>query len=153
MIIGAIKKIIKTIFRALYAVISLLNLQFTLFVAVVGLILYLTGVLTGNDVVKVCFIVLIAISLVYALVATLSKLFGLDKREKRVRREKVKEEEGEDYYPSSPTEREYSSEGAEQPRYFRVKQNPNLIMAEYEDRYELYEVDGKNMKKIRTDYK
>jgi hypothetical protein len=40
-----------------------------------------------------------------------------------------------------------------QPQYFRVKQNPNYVMAEFPDRYELYRLSGGNMIKVRTDYK
>ena len=39
------------------------------------------------------------------------------------------------------------------PQYFLVKQNPNYIMAEFEDRYELYEKTDKGLVKIRTDQK
>ncbi len=156
MVFSAIKKIIKIIFRALYAVISLLNLQFTLFVAVVGLLLYLTGVLTNDSAVKIIFIAVLVLSVIYAVSATFCKIFGIGKRGKKrkprsviVKDESVQPERVENYQREMPV----IIEKEEQPKYFKVKQNPNLIMAEYQDRYELYEIDGQNLKKIRTDYK
>ena len=38
-------------------------------------------------------------------------------------------------------------------KFYQVKQNPNYIMAEFEDRYELYEKTDKGLVKIRTDQK
>ena len=41
----------------------------------------------------------------------------------------------------------------EKPKYFKVKQNPNYIMAEYMDRYELLVKTESGLKLVRTDYK
>lgn len=41
----------------------------------------------------------------------------------------------------------------EQPRYFKVKQNPNYVMAEYSDRYELFLITPQGLKKVRVDQK
>ena len=37
--------------------------------------------------------------------------------------------------------------------YFKVKQNPNYLMAEYTDRYELFLKTENGLKKVRVDYK
>ena len=39
------------------------------------------------------------------------------------------------------------------PKYYAVKQNKNYVMAEYQDRYELYLKTPNGLSKIRTDYK
>ena len=41
----------------------------------------------------------------------------------------------------------------EKPKYYRVKQNPEYLMAEYADRYELYRITPNGLVKVRTDYK
>lgn len=151
MIISAIKKIISTVCKAFYAVISLLNLQLTLFIAVIGLLLYLTGVLTDDSMVKTVVIVLGVLSVIYAIIATVYKIFGLGKKKTtRQKPEKVmvKAESQEQTRVEEPIKIVESK-----PRYYKVKQNQNLIMAEYDDRYELFEVVNGRMKKIRTDYK
>ncbi len=151
MIISTIKKIISTVCKAFYAVISLLNLQLTLFVAVIGLLLYLTGVLTDDSIAKTVMIVLVALSVIYAIIATVYKIFGLGKKKTtRQKPEKVmvKAESQEQTRVEEPIKIVESK-----PRYYKVKQNQDLIMAEYDDRYELFEVVNGRMKKIRTDYK
>lgn len=39
------------------------------------------------------------------------------------------------------------------PKYYAVKQNRNYVMAEYEDRYELFVKCNGGLKRVRTDYK
>lgn len=41
----------------------------------------------------------------------------------------------------------------EKPVYFTVKQNPNYVMAEYSDRFELFLKTKKGLQKVRVDYK
>ena len=41
----------------------------------------------------------------------------------------------------------------EKPRYYKLKQNPDYVMAEYSDRYELFLITAKGLEKVRTDYK
>lgn len=80
LITGIIKKILTTVFKAIYKVLSVFNLQPLLFVLVVFLILLLTGTLGENPTVKTTFIVFIVLSAVYAVIATLYKLFSLGKK-------------------------------------------------------------------------
>lgn len=54
---------------------------------------------------------------------------------------------------ASPYQTSTQNAVVEQPRYFRVKQNRELIMAEYSDRYELYKISGGTLVKLRTDFK
>lgn len=80
LITGIIKKILTTVFKAIYKVLSVFNLQPLLFVLVASLILFLTGTLGENPTVKTTFIILIVLSAVYAVIATLYKLFSLGKK-------------------------------------------------------------------------
>ena len=155
MIFGFIKKIVSTFFKGIYTIISVLNLQFLLFVGVVGGILYLMGVVKENQTVKILLIGFAGLAVIYAVVATFMKLFGLNKprkrRENKVKRNNIEAEEDTNSFSQIEVKEEKTKES--QPKYFRVKQNPNMVMAEYEDRYELFDVTDGNMKKIRTDYK
>lgn len=157
LIIGIISKIIKTIFKIVYKILSVFNLQATLFVLIVGAILFLTGVLT--DSILVIFYVALVLSIVYALFATVRKLLGLDKRVSKSKGVQIVKEEKPapiatetphvepvPVYIAQPTE-------SNVPKYFKVRQNPNYIMAEYPDRYELYLKTPQGLKKIRVDYK
>lgn len=155
MIFGFIKKIISIFFKGIYTIISVLNLQFLLFVGVVGGILYLMGVVKENQTVKILLIVFAGLAVIYAVVVTFMKLFGLNKprkrRDNKPKRNKIEAEEDTESF--SPLEVKEEKVKEIQPKYFRVKQNPNMVMAEYEDRYELFDVTDGDMKKIRTDYK
>ena len=50
----------------------------------------------------------------------------------------------------SQTQKNYQEE---KPRYYKLKQNPDYVMAEYSDRYELFLITANGLKKVRTDYK
>ena len=41
----------------------------------------------------------------------------------------------------------------EKPTYYRVKQNPNYVMADYSNRYDLFKISNGKLIFIRTDYK
>jgi predicted membrane protein len=166
-IFAVIKKIVSAFFKALYAIISILNLQFLLLVGALWLILYLTGATKDNLTVKIFLVVFAVLSVIYAVVITFIKLFGLNKKEKKrgadiVRPQSAKPQEvendknqvEEDLPPPQPYQQESDiRKTEEQPKYFRVKQNSNMIMAEYSDRYELFDLSSGTMKKVRTDYK
>ncbi len=201
LVFGIIKKILVGIFKAIYAVLSFFHLQLTLLVAVVGAILFLTGVLSSNYTVKVLFFLALILSVVYAIVRIICSLLGIGKKKKRgkvqvVKVDNVKGAETQNAYnvqTNAQTQRESNGTqeqeyiGFEEARnstwqkpigytspfertqattqtpnfgnesqfigYFRVKQNPNYLMAEYTDRYELFVKTDGGLKKVRTDYK
>ena len=174
LITGIIKKIITTVFKAIYKVLSVFNLQPLLFVLVVGLILFLTGTITDNPTVRTTFIVLIILSVVYAVIASLYKLFSLG-RKKGKKMQIVDNRTGEVYtdngkinesVPASYEQNVYSGQTAtanepvyrqtptqNYPIYFTVRQNPKYFFAEYADRYELFYKSPNGIKHIRTDRK
>lgn len=168
LIIGLVTRIIKGVFKAIYSVLSIINLQWTLLALIVGIILYFTGVLNGSLAVRVIFFLLFTASVFYAIIATIGKMLGLGKKKKNSvqivkeeKRERLENDTDEEYglpkddgyqkqqsAPSKPTNSQPNLIG-----YFKVKQNPNYLMAEYTDRYELFYLTSNGMKKVRTDYK
>ena len=147
-----IRAIIKGIFKLIYAVISLFNLQFTLFVVLLGAVLYFTGVLSSNQTVLLVFQAALIISVIYAILTTIKKLLGIGKKIKKSKgmqivepERKEEKEKGKDTVSVAQVE--------EKPKYYRVKQNPDFVMAEYSDKYELYRIGENGLIKIRTDYK
>ncbi len=179
LIFGLIRKTVTALFRAVYSVIAFLNLQTALLVAVIGAILFLTGVL-DNPTILLIFRILLILSIVLAIVKCVKKLLGLENK-KHTRgggAQVIKTSQMENLnnsaviQPQNQNAYQYSAQNVNAdnshlngqtysqlikssnlPKYFRVKQNPNYVMAEYEDRYELYKLSEKGMERVRTDYK
>ena len=79
LVFGIIKKIIFSLFSAVYKIISLLNLQVTLLVCLIGAVLYLTGVFE-NKVYLVIFYFLVILSIIFSIYGTIKKLLGIGKK-------------------------------------------------------------------------
>ena len=147
----------KTVFSMVYKIFNFFNLVPALFVFLLGAVLYFTGVFATYPVILYLFEGCLIFALIYAIVATIRKLLGIDK--------KVKKSKGAQIISGGTSEGEKSRQEPEPtnqpnekyvqkvPRYFRVKENPDYLMAEYDDRYELYLIKDGNLRKIRTDYK
>jgi len=175
LIFGTIKFVIKTVFKAVYKILSLFNLQLLLFVLLVGLVLFLTGVMTSSQAVRIIFAVSVCFSVVYALVMTIRKLLGLNKKKNKkfgnvevvenktdqeketdleqTKKESVRRDYAEPTREESSVEKYFREEEPRYPKYFNVKGRPGYVMAEYKDKYVLYYKTSSGMKKIRTDYK
>lgn len=185
LIFGAIKGIISTVFKTVYRILGLFNLQITLLVLVVGLILLITGVFASVPAILTAFWIALALSIVLAGFLTVSKVkkWGgkIFKKKKDTRLEhadvsqvpeKLNGEQpnnvNQNVAPTKPSYNEYQTQTANitqapveiryepkviYPIYFRAKQNPNYVFAEYADRYELFYDNGYNLSKVRTDYK
>ena len=78
-----ISAIVKFIFKIIYAVIALFNLQLALFVLLVGALLYFTGTMSTYPVLSSIFQIALVLSAVYAIVTTLKKTLGLEKKVKK----------------------------------------------------------------------
>lgn len=173
---------IKKIFGFIYKILSYVNLQPALFTAVIGAILFLTGVFKAVPALLMVFYLALIICFIYAIIATIKAIFGIkddNKKEKDKDKDKNKNKnknqpvqiiEPNESENSSPNTDASNSENAinsqvsdsayngqgeqkETPRYYRVKQNPNMVMAEYSNRYELYKIENQKLIKVRTDYK
>lgn len=170
MIIGTIKKIIAGALKGVYKLLCVFNLQFALLVAVIGAILFLCGVFEGGGFALIVFVLVFICSIVLALVLTIRKILGLDKKKStkspveilnqapsqpqviQVVQQPVESSAVQYDQQPAPTN-VYIPPIEEKPKYFRVKQNPNYVMAEYSNRYELLQITSEGLKKIRTDYK
>ncbi len=167
LIFGLIWKVIKVFFTVVYSVLAFFNLHFTLLLGLIGVVLYFTGALSNNRAVLIVFALLLVLSVVYAVMATIKKLLGFDGKVKRskgmqivdksnsndntvINEKPVLEPQPQSAYGGYQAVQPKQSEV---PRYFRVKQNPSFIMAVYTDRYELFKTENGKLIKIRTDYK
>ncbi len=170
LLFGGIKKIIKAVFSFIYKVLRFFNLQLALLVVLVGVILFFAGVFEGNVVVEMVFYIILIAAIFYGVVATVKKVLFSYKTEdnKRAKVEIVKkDEEVETLSQNSVPQQDealvltknntsifqQSERFVKGPKYYNVKQNPNFIMAEFSDRFELYEKTQNGLKKVRTDYK
>lgn len=121
----------------------------------------MTGGFNGSELVKWGFYLLAGLSLLFAIVITIRKLFGLDKRKGKEKSQKPAVDGQEldtvnnQYEPVIEEEvlKKHQTPEASPPKYFRVKDNKDLVMAEYDDKVELYRLENGKMIKIRTDYK
>lgn len=199
LIFGAIKRIVCTVLKTIYRVLSVFNLQVTILILILGLILLITGVFASVPTLKTVFWILLALSIVLAGFLTVSKvkkwghkIFGkkkdtrLDHADVSQVPEQLNNVQSNIYQPQTEQvqtqpiiqtannlsehqiESEYQTGNEYQPervfdvrtqpkevypQYYRVKQNPKYVFAEYADRYELFYDNGYNLAKVRTDYK
>lgn len=160
MIIRKIKQIIGGILKAIYSLLCVFNLQFALLVALIGIVFRFTGLFDKHNSLLIVFFVAFIFALFLAFCLTMRKLLGIGKNKEKDRKIKIIKAEPEKEQPyqqqgvkptniDKPKEEQVSSS----PIYYRVKQNPNYLMAEFEDRYELYLQSSNGLQKIRTDYK
>lgn len=159
-ILGGLKKAVKVIFEAVYKVLSFFNLQFTLLVGFVGLILYVTGLFHKYPQIRVWFLVAVVASVFLGLFLFIRKLFKKTKKlEDKADRGNVQTVRVESEQAETPKPKEEMEQTTptviqnEKPKYYNVAQNPNFIMAEYPDRYELYKKTPNGLVKVRTDLK
>lgn len=155
LIFGIIKTILSAVFGVLYKLIALLNLQLTLLLLLIGAVLYLTGVFEQGQTFLTLYQVLLVISAVYAVISTIKQLLGIEKKVKRSKGAQIIDSQVQTEKLEQPiiAPTHTQIEPQQKPVYYRVKQNPEYVMAEYGDRYELFRVTDGQMKKIRTDYK
>ncbi len=172
MITSTIKRIFKAIFKGVYSVISFLNLQYTLLVLLVGLILFIAGVFDKNQSIYVIFWVFLGLSVLLSLSLNLKRLSPKNKKEKNLKQ--ITEQPSVKQYSEIQTDNYEAQAHSDivggqisgQPifapsgviedkplKYFRVKQNPNYVVGEFSNRYELYLKTQGGLKRIRIDYK
>lgn len=177
LLFGLIKTVVTTVWQVVYGLVCFLNLQPIIIIVLLWVILHFTGVTEKYSITTVLLCLGFVLAVLYSILTCLKQLFGLDKKPKARRgaetvnsKENERAESVQDKTAEEPT---FTNSGAEQnygtelsytqeptlavtdekPRYYRVKQNASLIMAEYSDRYELYKIADGKLLKIRTDYK
>ena len=156
LIVGVIKNIIKTVFTVVLKIFQFFNLQFSLLIALIGCVLYITGTFDQNPVVLLVFQLMLIASIVYAIVGTIKKVLGIEKKSKNSKGVQIVKPEQNESTEDEQKEQPVVTQIAEieqKPMYFRVKNHPDYIMAEYSDRVELFKRTEAGLRKIRTDYK
>lgn len=154
-IFGGIKKVIKFIFESIYWIFSFLNLQFALFVALVGLIMYVCGLFTLYKEAKLWYLVALGASVLLGVFLMVKKIFSRkgEKESKQKTVDKQKQEEIKEERQEEIKEEIYKDQAPEKPKYYNVNGHPNFIMAEYSDRVELLKKTEKGLVRVRIDYK
>lgn len=169
-IFRAIKKIISQALKAVYRLLCVFNLQFTILVVLVGVLLWALGVFEQGGFALIIFVILFIGSIGLALYLTARKILGLDtEKQKKSKIQIVGNNQPESQTQSVNISTMQTQQNAvetqnaqieqgeclqpEVPRYYKVKQNSNYVMAEYSNRYELFLITPNGLKKIRTDYK
>ena len=144
-----------------------IHLQALLFVVVLGVILEVaTGkVFSGTG--GVLFGLAVTFTVIYAVIRTtagvtnaFTGLFG-SKDRKKTPSPDDDEDDGDEPeiikpQPKEPKRKEREKKKAyyrEKPKYFRVRQNSDYVMAEYSDRYELFKIVDGRLIYVRTDKK
>lgn len=154
LIFGVIKRIVLSVFKAVYQVIKAFNLQITIFILLLGLVLYVVGALKQGSALLIVFCILTVFSVLYAVIITLKKLLGFKgKRKTPVKIVVPKEIPVPERKNDDDIQKQQTAYVSEKPTYYAVKNNPGYVMAEYSDRYELFIKSRDGLKKIRTDYK
>ena len=156
-----IRALIKGIFKFVYKILSLFNLQPALAVILIGVLLYFTGVVDKYYAVKFVLEIALVLSAIYAISATLNKMLGGGKSVKKDKKSRGAQIVSQDKnQPPQKTEsvdqketETITEKKTDSPIYYKVKNKPGYIMAEYVDRYELYRITDGGLEKIRTDYK
>ena len=161
-----IKKFIKGVLSAIYKVLSVFNLQFALLVLIVGVILYFCGVFEGGGIPLLIFCMLFICSILAAVIITIKKIFtGGKEKDKGSTVQIVKQPDNKQPVAQQPVQVivqgqppasvqvQQPAQTQEQPKVYKVKQNPNYVMAEYSDRYELFLITPQGLKRVRVDQK
>ncbi len=164
LILGFLFRFVTEAIKLVYKIIDTFNLQIALLVFLIGFIVFVIAGVEASGAIFTVFIVAMFASILLAVFGTVRNLLGLDKKPKKKRgaqivdsQQVVIEEQPKTYVASNiPQARQEQVEGqyqAQQPVYFRTKQNPDYVFAEFSDRYELYKISSGQLVKIRTDYK
>lgn len=159
LVFGMIRRIIKTVFSVAYKVIKAFNLHFTLFVLLLGIVLAVLGVIAKEGAGLYVYLVVLALTVVYAVVKNIKNVFGIKPQKGKIKIVKVDDKT---FQETQPQEQQSNLQQfheqlvqsyVETPKYYAVKNNPNYVYAEYSDRYELFLKTSNGLKKVRVDYK
>ena len=159
--------VIEGVAKLIFIVIDKLHLKFLAFYLLVGLIVWLAGGMPRGGWFIVAYFVGLALTAIYWLYRFFTAPLRFLKRKKKPSASgsevqivpQTTAEAGENprletVVPSPVPEPAPKIASPIRPRYYRVRQNPKYVMAEYPDRYELfYERSAGDWQYVRTDYK
>ena len=160
LIFGIVKKILSAIFKVIYKIISAFNLQLPVLIGLVGLVLFFTGVLDSTPVLWTVVALALVISIAFSIMSFIKKILGLNKVSKKKKgvhimkepkaEETLDEKDAQDF---SGVTLESERVDTEKPRYYKVKNKPSYVMAEYSDKYVLYKINEGRLEEVRRDVK
>ena len=159
LIFGTIRRIIKTVFSVVYKIIKAFNLHLTLFVALLGAVLVMLGVINKEGVGVIIYLAVLGLTIVYAVLKTIKKIFGTKPKNGKVKIVKVGDSVGPEQdqtsheQPQPQQVHQTVQSYQEKPVYYTVKNNPSYVYAEYSDRYELFLKTSSGLKRVRVDLK
>lgn len=163
---GLLEKVVARIVKGFFKFLGFLHLTPMFFVGIIGAILYFTGALE-NQTVMIVFNVVLGLSGVYAIVGIIVGLTRKGKEKGKKKRGNVdvvesgkaeesvnqNEQTAPPVAPMQPYTTPVENSVSSGVKYYEVRQNPSLVMAEYPDRYVLFRKTANGLVKIRTDYK
>lgn len=158
--------VIEGVAKLIFIVIDKLHLKFLAFYLLVGLIVWLAGGMPKGGWFIVAYFIGLALTVIYWLYRFFTAPLRFLKRKKKPSAsgsevqivpqttEDVVAQPIAQYQPTIDVSASPEPAQPIRPRYFRVRQNPKYVMAEYPDRYELfYERTAGDWQYVRTDYK
>lgn len=168
LITDAVAGILKAVIKIIYKILKVLNLRLLALLALAGLVFYFTG-LFEDVIVLAVFVAVALVCLGFNLAAKVEKLFSIGKKNKgggvQMVSNRLPQNVGadssvppqkhvSDYNGNEAgyTNEEARTEVKNYPIYYKVR-NSSCVMAEFEDRYELYIKTANGLKRVRTDYK
>lgn len=154
---NAIVWLIKKVFSLLFHLINKCRLWLILcYLAVCGIVQLIWRIFDDRNVLLLFFVVFF----ILLLITGYSFFFSFKRKRKKKRDKKGAEQkrntpsvEPEADEPSTIQPRQITVDEVNYPRYYRIADNEDFVMAEYRDRYELYRVVNGEKLYIRTDYK
>ena len=174
LIFGLIEKIITLVVKTVLKILGLFHLTPMFLVGIVGVVVYFTGAF-NNHAVLIIFDVALGLTAGWAVIGTIMGITGHGKKKKAKKQKRGKVDvvrgemdeadtpelevpinttyEVEEEKPKKIKKVKHAEREPETARFYEVRQNPSLVMAEYSDRYELYQKTAGGLIKLRTDYK
>ena len=163
LISGLIKivfEVVALLIKYLFKILKSLHLRLLFTICLVGAFLEIVySRLSGNATYLIVFLTLVGFAFVRFLFLNLENHFvssiNIKKpiRSEEIQKEEIQKPQFQEEIP--PTTNVYKApiNINKKPLYYRVSQNPKYVMAEYNDRYELFYESENGLKYIRTDYK
>lgn len=158
--------VIEGVAKLIFIVIDKLHLKFLAFYLLVGLIVWLAGGMPKGGWFIIAYFIGLALIVIYWFYRFFTAPLRYLKRKKKpsasgsevqivpLSTEGAGQSPVVEQQPSPDVCPDSAPVSPVRPRYFRVRQNPKYVMAEYPDRYELfYERKAGDWQYVRTDYK
>lgn len=114
-----------------------------------GIIFYYTGLFSSNKEITVGYVTVCVIYLLFLIIKGYKKITKAYKKDKKSNSVQIISEQSQ----TETEEIKKETPIVKYPVFYKVKQNHDYVMAEYQDRYELYKKTSNGLTRVRTDYK